>query len=173
MPQDRFQCKECGTVDSTKFTLFDNAFRCNVCGAINPFYDYYDVVKYEHSGKVQVDGIASVESLLSSARGYLDDGNYDKALRLYKKALEIDPKTHVAWWGCYCCEKGIAAYYRYSDKYGNSGPDIKAGILADLINKYGKKAIDNAPDNYAQVYKEALLPDIQFVENVGKGKYGR
>lgn len=173
MSQDRFQCKECGTVDSTKFTLFDNAFRCNVCGAINPLYDHYDVVRHEYSGKVEVDGIASVDSLLLSARGYLDDGNYDKALKLYKKVLEIDSERHVAWWGCYCCEKGIAAYYRYSDKYGNSGPDIKAGILSRLINKYGKKAVDSAPENYAQVYKEALMPDIQFVEDVRKSKYRR
>lgn len=172
MAQDRFQCKECGTVDSTKFTLFDNAFRCNVCGAINPLYDHYDVIKHEHTGEIKVDGIASASSLLSRARQYLDERNYDKALKLYKKVLEIDSQNHVAWWGCYCCEKGIAAYYRFRDKYGNSGPYIKANILADLINKYGIKAIDHAPESCKDSYREALNPDIRFIKDVDSGRYG-
>lgn len=166
MPQDRFQCKECGTVDSTKFTLFDNAFRCNVCGSINPLYDSYNVVRHEHVGNIKVDGIASVESLLARARQYLDNSNYDNALKLYKSVLEKDATNHIAWWGCYCCEKGIAAYYRYTDKFGNSGPRVKANILAELINKYGNKAIDYAPGGYSQSYRDALKPDIQFVESV-------
>lgn len=166
MPQDRVICKECGTTDSTKFTLFGNAFRCNVCGAINPFYDHYDVVRMEHTGEVKIDGIASTESLLLNARQYLEDNNYDKSLKTYKKVLEIDSKNHVAWWGCYCCEKGIASYYQYRDKYGNSGPYVKANILADLIVKYGKKAIDYAPEGYSEGYIKALEPDIQFIEDV-------
>ncbi len=164
MPQDRVMCKECGTTDSTKFTLFENAFRCKVCGAINPFYDHFELVRMEHTGEVKVDGIASTESLLSNARQYLDDANYDKALKLYKKVLEIDSKNHVAWWGCYCCEKGIASYYHYRDKYGNSGPYVKANILADLIMRYGKKAVDYAPEGYSEAYRQVLEPDIQFKE---------
>jgi len=170
MAQDRFQCKECGTVDSTKFTLFDNAFLCKVCGAINPLYDYYEVI--EHTGEVKVDGIASTESLLSRARQYLDEGNYDTSKKLYKEVLEIDPYNHLAWWGCYCCEKGIAHYYRYQDKYGNSGPYTKANILADLIEKYGIKAIDCAPADCKQSYRAVLESDIQFIKDVNNGIYG-
>ena len=92
------------------------------------------------------------------------DANYDKALKLYKKVLEIDSKNHVAWWGCYCCEKGIASYYHYRDKYGNSGPYVKANILADLIIRYGKKAVDYAPEGYSEAYRQVLEPDIQFIE---------
>lgn len=169
MPQDRFQCKECGTVDSTKFTLFGNAFKCNVCGAINPLYDHYDVV--EHKGRVVVEGIATVDDLLSRARQHLEYNDYDKALKLYKRVLDINVKNHIAWWGCYCCEKGIAAYYRYCDKYGNSGPYVKANILIDLINRFGNKAIENAPVAYEQAYREALKPDIQFINDVKNGRY--
>lgn len=166
MSQDRVMCKECGTTDSKKFTVFGNAFRCNVCGAINPFYDHFDVVRLEHTGEVKVDGIASTESLLLNARQYLEDNNYDKSLKLYKKVLEIDSGNHVAWWGCYCCEKGIASYYRYQDKYGNSGPNVKANILADLIMRYGKKAVECAPEEYSEAYIKVLEPDIQFIEDV-------
>ncbi len=172
MAQDRFQCKECGTVDSTKFMLFDNAFRCNVCGAINPLYDHYNLIKHEHTGRVNVDGIASTDSILSRARQLLDEGNYDKSIKLYNKVLEIDSKNHLAWWGCYCCEKGIAAYYRYCDKYGNSGPYTKANILIGLINKYAIKAVNYAPEDCKQAYREALKPDIQFIEDVDNGIYG-
>lgn len=171
MPQDRFQCKECGTVDSTKFTLFGNAFKCNVCGAINPLYDHYNVLV--HTGSVEVDGIAATGNLLSRARNYLDRANYDKALKLYKQVLDIDIKNHIAWWGCYCCEKGIAAYYKYCDKFGNSGPYTKANILTDLINQYGVKAIENAPAACAQAYKEAMKSDIQFINDVRNGKYSQ
>ena len=172
MAQDRFQCKECGTVDSTKFMLFDNAFRCNVCGAINPLYDHYNLIKHEHTGRVNVDGIASTDSILSRARQLLDEGNYDKSIKLYNKVLEIDSKNHLAWWGCYCCEKGIAAYYRYCDKYGNSGPYTKANILIGLINKYAIKAVNYAPEDCKQAYREALKPDIQFIEDVDNGISG-
>lgn len=168
MSQDRFQCKECGTVDSTKFTLFNNAFRCNVCGAINPLYDDYSVI--ELKGKLEVDGIPAVRNLASRARQLLEGNNYDGALKLYKKILECDCDNHVALWGCYCCEKGIAAYYCYRDKFGNSGPHVKASILNDLINKYGKKAIRSAPIEYAEAYRKMLIPDIQFVKDVRDGK---
>lgn len=171
MSQDRLQCKECGTVDSTKFTLFKNAYRCNVCGAINPLYENFDVVEIIHSGEVKVEGIPSVSSLLLQARKYLDGNDYDKATKLYKRVIEIDSENHVAWWGRYCCEKGVAAYYRYRDKYGNSGPRVKANILCDLINEYGMNAINNAPEEYAQAYRKALKADIQFVEDVCNGKY--
>lgn len=166
MPQDRIMCKECGTTDSAKFTIFENAFRCNVCGSINPFYDRFDILKMQHTGEVKVDGVASTESLLFNARQHLDECNYDKALSLYKKVIEITPKSHVAWWGCYCCEKGIASYYHYRDKYGNSGAGVKANILTELILKYGKKAIDYAPEEYSEAYRKALEPDIQFIDEV-------
>lgn len=164
MPQDRFQCKECGTVDSTKFTLFNNAFKCNVCGAINPLYNDYYII--EHTGKIQMDGMPTISSLISRAGQLLEVNNYDSALKLYKKILECDCNNHVALWGCYCCEKGIAAYYRYCDKFGNSGSYVKAKILAELINRYGQKAIQNAPDTYARLYAEMLEEDIQFVNHV-------
>lgn len=173
MSQDRLQCKECGTVDSTKFILFDNAFRCKVCGSINPLYDSYHIYKHEHTGNITVNGISTVESLLSRARQYLDENNYDKALKLYKSVLDMDIKNHIAWWGCYCCEKGIAAYYRYTDKYGNSGPHVKARILADLIVKYGNKAVNNAPEKYSKSYMAVLQSDIKFVEDVRAGRYGK
>lgn len=164
MAQDRIQCKECGTVDSTKFTLFNNAFKCHVCGAINPLYDNYYIV--EHTGKVEVDGVATISNLASRARQLLEANNYDSALKLYKKILECDCNNHVALWGCYCCEKGIAAYYQYCDKFGNSGPYVKANILAKLINKYGQRAVRNAPNAYAQSYAEILNEDIRFVDSV-------
>lgn len=164
MSQDRFQCKECGTVDSTKFTIFNNAFKCNVCGAINPMYDELHIVK--HIGKVEIDGIATISNLATRARQLLEENNYDGALKLYKKILEHECDNHVALWGCYCCEKGIAAYYQYHDKFGNSGPKVKANILADLILKYGDKAVKNAPEPYAQSYAELLNDDILFIKTV-------
>lgn len=179
MPQDRFKCKECGTTDSTKFTLFENVFRCNVCGAINPYYDdmhihkhtHKHTYKHMHSGKIAVDGIATVENMLTNARDYLNSNKFDKALRLYKQVLDSDCKNHVAFWGCYCCEKRVAAYYHYRDKYGNSGPRVKAGILADLITRYAVKAVENAPESCALGYAAALSEDIQFVKDVVAGKY--
>ena len=166
MPQDRFQCKECGTVDSTKFTIFSNAFKCNVCGAINPIFDSYQVIEY--TGKIEVDGIATISNLAFRAKQLLESGNYDGALKLYKRILDCDADNHVALWGCYCCEKGIAAYYRYKDKFGNSGPLVKANILSEIINKYGRKAVECAPSNCAQAYSQILQIDIQFVNSVIK-----
>lgn len=130
------------------------------------YYDRFDILKMQHTGEVKVDGVASTESLLFNARQHLDECNYDKALSLYKQVIEITPKSHVAWWGCYCCEKGIASYYHYRDKYGNSGAGVKANILTELILKYGKKAIDYAPEEYSEAYRKALEPDIQFIDEV-------
>ena len=72
----------------------------------------------EHTGKVEVDGIATAAAKLTSAYQCLQTGNVEKANRLYKEITELEPQNPYAWWGRFLCEESFAQYYGFKDKYG-------------------------------------------------------
>lgn len=123
----------------------------------------------EHTGKVEVDGIATSSAKLTSAYQALKQTNLEKANKLYKEICDLEPENPYAWWGRYVCEYAFAEYYRFKDKYGNSGSDVKANILLECL-QYADNAIQYADTDVKQIYIENSQSDRDFIEQVRNPK---
>jgi tetratricopeptide (TPR) repeat protein/DNA-directed RNA polymerase subunit RPC12/RpoP len=120
---------------------------------------------------ITIDGLPTVKSLLTTAGHSIQDGNYDKAVKLFNEVLSIKSNCHEAWWGLYICNSYFDRYYGYKDKYGNGGYITKAQILANTINKYAVRAIEYAPSDVSINYKEQIEESLQFIEQVKRGDF--
>ena len=66
---------------------------CNFCGTKIAV----EKTIVEHRGSVSVKGVAGVDAILDRASLFLEDGNFDDALRYCEKALDIDPRNPEAY----------------------------------------------------------------------------
>ena len=119
----------------------------------------------EHTGKVEVDGIATAAAKLTSAYQCLQTGNVEKANRLYKEITELEPQNPYAWWGRFLCEESFAQYYGFKDKYGNSDNVTKANQVLEIL-KYADFAIQYAEDDVKQEYIARTQEYRDFVDSV-------
>lgn len=122
---------------------------------------------------ITVDGLPTVKSLLTSASIAMDNGNNEKAVKLFNEVINIKPNCHEAWWGLYLCNASFDAFYQYQDKYGNSGPLTKASIMQTTINKYAARAIEYAPKDVAEEYRRQIAGSLAFIDSVRNGKYDK
>lgn len=153
-------CANCGgkiNVDDINLNGFGE---CEFCHAS---YKVIDVIT--------VDGLPTVKSLLTSATISVENGNCEKAVKLYNDVINIKPNCHEAWWGLYLCNSYFDAFYQYKDKYGNSGPLTKAGIMQNTISKYALRAIEYAPSEIAEGYRKEIADEIAFIEAAKSGAY--
>lgn len=137
---------------------------CIYCGTKRQLVEKV-VTVVEHTGKVEVDGIATAASKLTSAYQCLQTGNVEKANRLYKEITELEPQNAYAWWGRYLCEENFAKYYGFRDKYGNSDNITKANQVLEIL-KYADLAIQYAEEDVRQKYIEETQEYRNFVEMV-------
>lgn len=137
---------------------------CIYCGTKRQLVEKV-VTVVEHTGKVEVDGIATAASKLTSAYQCLQTGNVEKANRLYKEITELEPQNAYAWWGRYLCEESFAKYYGFRDKYGNSDNITKANQVLEIL-KYADFAIQYAEEDVKQKYIEETQEYRNFVEMV-------
>jgi len=155
-------CENCGgtlVVDSN-----GEIGTCIYCGTKRQLVEKV-VTVVEHTGKVEVDGIATAASKLTSAYQCLQTGNVEKANRLYKEITELEPQNAYAWWGRYLCEENFAKYYGFRDKYGNSDNITKANQVLEIL-KYADFAIQYAEEDVRQKYIEETQEYRNFVEMV-------
>ncbi|MCL2063384.1 MAG: hypothetical protein FWG98_03295 [Candidatus Cloacimonetes bacterium] len=122
---------------------------------------------------ITIDGLPTARSLLETAEHSIQDGNYEKAVGLFNEILKIKPNCHEAWWGLYRCNSYFDDYYGYRDKYGNKGPLTKARIIDETLQKYAMRAIDYAPQDIADAYKNKIKENMNFVESVKQGKFDK
>lgn len=120
---------------------------------------------------ITIEGLPTAKSLLTAADHSMEDGNLDKAVGLFNEIIKIKPNCHEAWWGLYICNSAFDGYYGYEDKYGNSGPNVKARIMTTTLNKYALRAIDYAPKDMAEQYRKKISETIDFIESVKHGVY--
>ena len=138
---------------------------CIYCGTKKQLIEKV-VTVVEHTGKVEIDGIATVSAKLTSAYQCLQTGNVEKANRLYKEITELEPQNAYAWWGRYLCEENFAQCYGFRDKYGNSDNITKANQILEIL-KYADFAIQYAEeDDVKQTYIEQTQEYRNFVESV-------
>ncbi len=153
-------CTNCGgkiNVDDIDLNGFGE---CEYCHAA---YKVIDVIT--------IDGLPTAKTLLQSATFAMEDGNYEKAVKFFDEIIAIKPNCHEAWWGLYLCNAYFDAYYQYRDKYGNSGPLVKASIMQTTIVKYAKRAIEYAPQETASRYAESIADSLQFIEAAKNGEF--
>lgn len=155
---------------------------CNSCGGAINVEDVdlngygeceYCKVRYKVIDVITVDGLPTAKSLLTKADLLMGDGNFEKAVELFDDVISIKPNCHEAWWGLYRCNSYFDAYYQYKDKYGNSGPIVKASIMLETIKKYASKAIDYAPETVAKDYRSSIDENVQFIEAVRRGDFDK
>ncbi|MDE7088707.1 MAG: hypothetical protein K2O54_01160, partial [Prevotella sp.] len=118
---------------------------------------------------IRIDGLPTAKTYLVIARSALDDNDLEKAKMYFNKVLEIKPNCYEAWWGLYVCQRANDRYYGYEDKYGNSGPIVKANIMANAIEKYARRAIEYAPDDIARAYEQEIKEDVDYINDVING----
>ena len=137
---------------------------CIYCGTKRQLVEKVLTV-VEHTGKVEVDGIATAAAKLTSAYQCLQTGNAEKANRLYKEITELEPQNPYAWWGRFLCEESFAQHYGFKDKYGNSDNITKANQVLEIL-KYADFAIQYADDDVKQEYIAQTQEYRDFVESV-------
>ncbi|MCD7857418.1 MAG: hypothetical protein LUG55_06400 [Clostridiales bacterium] len=120
---------------------------------------------------ITIDGLPTARSLLASAQAAVENENPEKAVKLYYQIIDIKPNCHEAWWGLYVCNAYFDAYYQYRDKYGNSGPLTRAAIMQNTISKYANRAIQYAPEDIAEQYRQAIAENIQFIQAAKNGDF--
>jgi tetratricopeptide (TPR) repeat protein len=145
---------------------------CLHCGSNIIIEDGVQRQKIELSGKVEVDGIATVNSSLMRANQLFDSGDYDNAVKAFKKVLEADPSSHEAWWGAYLCEMAFAEYYRKLYNESRSGAKWADTIIENL-NTYAYRAIEYAPQETKQRYQAAIKEDEEFAQKYQSRKSGK
>ena len=152
-------CTNCGGILKVDDTDLNGFCECQYCHTPHKVIDV-----------ITIDGLPTVKSLLSSADFALEDRNFEKAVSLYNDILNIKPNCHEAWWGLYICNAFFDQYYGYQDKYGNSGPWVKAGMLSETISKYADRAIKYAPPAQADTYKREIQGSLEYIEMVHNGQ---
>ncbi len=130
-------------------------------------------VPYKVIDVITVDGLPTVKSLLTSAGIAIDNGNCEKAVKIYNEVINIKPNCHEAWWGLYRCNSYFDAFYNYKDKYGNSGPLTKASIMQTTIKKYANRAIEYAPKEIADKYSREISDEVAFINAARNGAYDK
>ena len=105
------------------------------------------------------------DNKIKIAYNYMNEGNYEKAKKIFKDVLNDDITNHEAWWGRYICETYYAEYYGYEDNFGNTGPYVKADIIRKNL-KYAYNAINNASEEFANAYKELIREDEDFLNSL-------
>lgn len=99
-------------------------------------------------------------------------GDKDKAIKFYKKALELDPTNAILM-----CNLGRQYYSKAYRVHGTSKLDVKQGYLNEAINLY-KQASQTAKDNadLGYIYYQwacALLLQENYTESWKKVKLSR
>ena len=83
-------CELCGSNDVVKQ---DGYFVCQHC---NTKYSVEEAKRMMVEGKVEVDGVATTESLLTRAEQFYQQGDYEKAKEYYNRVLDINPNNEDA-----------------------------------------------------------------------------
>lgn len=151
-------CANCGGRINVDDVNLNGFAECEYC---HTFHKIIDIIT--------IDGLPTAKTHLIMAYNAFDDGNFEKAMKFFNKTLEIKPNCHEAWWGLYVCQSAVDEYYNYEDKYGNSGPIVKANIIANTIHKYAYRAIEYAPKDVKYRYKAAIKDHEDFIIAVEKG----
>lgn len=155
-------CRNCGGKIQVDDVDLNGFAECMYCGTP---YKIIDVIT--------IDGLPTAKAYLMNANRAVEDGNPDKAISLFNKVIELKPNCHEAYWGLYLCQSAIDKYYGYKDKYGNSGALTMASIMLDTLTKYAYRAIEYAPPDDAQMYRNEIAQEEQFIENVRNGNYDK
>lgn len=153
-------CVNCGGSLKVDDTDLNGFCECEFCHTPHKVIDI-----------ITIDGLPTVKSLMLDADIAKNDGDYEKAVKLYNEVIKIKPNCHEAWWGLYICNDYFDNYYQFKDKYGNSGIQTKAAIMQNTIQKYANHAIEFAPPTQATAYQSLIQSSIDYINDAQSGRY--
>ena len=155
MSLENGKCPSCGGVlllDSSKEKV-----TCRYCG--------HEGIIPQAVQKCVVDGIADFDTLLLSAQESADfDKDYDKARKIYKKALELRPHDYRVLWGLYLCEIDGIKWARDYHGFVQMPGDIPENV-AGAKQKYGDRASTYAPDDVKPYYYRVMQENSTKITN--------
>lgn len=111
--------------------------------------------------KGEVSGIATTKASLTRAYQLLEDDNYDGAMKTFRHILETEPTNAEAYFGMFKCSVIVARYYkRLNEGQARTTPQYYSD-LNDAVQKYGRRAVQYAPDSDKSAYES----DVNSVAN--------
>lgn len=150
------KCPNCGgglILDSSKEKVV-----CRFCDS--------EIIIKEAIQKCEIDGLATFDALLIAAQEAMDyDKDYDKARDKFKQALNLHPRDYRVLWGLYICEIEGIKWAKYYHGFVQFPGDISTNV-GNAINRYGKKAYDNAPDDIKPYYLRQMQSDNSTITDV-------
>ncbi len=156
------KCPSCGgplLLDSSKEKI-----TCRYCG--------HEVIIPQAVNKCVIDGLADFDTMLLNAQDAADfDKDYDKARKLYKKALELRPRDYKVLWGLYLCEIEGIKWARDYHGFVQTPGDIPENV-ASAKQKYGDRATAYAPDEVKPYYYRIMQQNTATITNPAKKKKG-
>jgi len=84
-------------------------FYCKYCGT----KIVQDIDHLEVSGEVAVKGIADEDSLLERAFIFIEDGNFQRALKYIERVLDIEPTYAKAYIAMFMCQVGVCKFEKF------------------------------------------------------------
>lgn len=149
----KLKCSACGAnleVDSKLEVGF-----CQYCGSKFMLCERVNVdVKIDHE----------IDNKIMVANQFFQEGNFEKAEKIFKEILSYDVNCYQAWWGRYLCESYYSKYYGYTNRYGETSPSIKASIIRKNL-EYAYYAIEKAPVEEANKYRKLIASDEEFLKS--------
>lgn len=149
------------------------SLKCTSCGAdlkvdsnLDIGFCQYCGTKFILSEKINVN--VKIDNgnnnKIMMANQYIQEGNFEKAEKIFKDVLIYDINNYQAWWGRYLFETYYSKYYGYVNRYGETNAYIKANIIRTNLG-YAYNAIKNAPLEIANEYRKFIESDEEFIKN--------
>ncbi len=95
------------------------------------------------------------------ANQQLEDGNADKAAKYFQKVIELNPEFGEAYYGCFECAIYSAEYYLSLNHFMARCKADYVDSINEAITKYGKRAVQYAPDEDAASIYNARIQEIE------------
>ena len=151
MSVENGKCPSCGgalLLDSSKEKM-----TCKFCG--------HEVVIQQAVQKCTIDGIADFDTVMLKAQRAMDfEGDFDKAQKYFREALELRPDDYKALWGAFLCEMAFIRYAKGFKGYVQFPGDIPSNVQ-NAIRKFGNRAYTLAPEDVRPYY----FREMQKVQN--------
>ena len=106
--------------------------------------------------KFKIDGITTFDSLILAAEQAIKfDEDYDKALKKYRQALDLNPEDYRVYWGIFLCEIDSINWYKRTKGFVQFPGDVPNSI-ANAVRKWGSRAVMFAPQDLKIAYQNRL-----------------
>ena len=142
-------------------------FKCKMCGGDLDVVDGMSVAECEYCGTKQTLPKLNdneKEIMYDRAGHFRRNNEFDKAMRIYEKILDVDNTDAEAYWSLVLCEYGIE-YVEDPSTHKRVPTVNRAQFTSVFMNENYKSAIKYADAYQRSIYKE----EAKTIDNIQKG----